>query len=48
MCFDGINNLTAEVLEEHIRLHMMGSEKSTMSSVEWAEDLTGLVRAYLK
>ena len=38
----------AEVLEDHIRLHMMGHEKSAMPSVELAEDLIGLVRAYLK
>jgi hypothetical protein len=38
----------AEVLEDHIRLHMMGHEKSAMPSAELAEDLIGLVRAYLK
>jgi hypothetical protein len=38
----------AEVLEDHIRLHMMGHEKSPMPSAEFAEDLIGLVRAYLK
>jgi DNA-binding FrmR family transcriptional regulator len=43
-----INSLMAEVLEDHIRLHMIGHEKSAMTSVELAEDLIGLVRAYLK
>jgi DNA-binding FrmR family transcriptional regulator len=44
----GINSLMAEVLEDHIRLHMLSNEKSAMPSVELAEDLIGLVRAYLK
>jgi DNA-binding FrmR family transcriptional regulator len=44
----GVNSLMAEVLEDHIRLHMMGDEKNTLPSAELAEDLIGLVRAYLK
>ena len=44
----GINSLMAEVLEDHIRLHMLSDEKSSMPSAELAEDLIGLVRAYLK
>lgn len=44
----GVNSLMAEVLEDHIRNHMMGSEKSAAPSVELAEDLIDLVRAYLK
>jgi DNA-binding FrmR family transcriptional regulator len=44
----GINSLMAEVLEDHIRLHMLTNEKNTMPSAELAEDLIGLVRAYLK
>lgn len=44
----GIDSLMAEVLEDHIRLHMLTSDKNTMPSVELAEDLIGLVRAYLK
>ena len=44
----GVNSLMAEVLEDHIRLHMMGHEKPAMPPVELAEDLIGLVRAYLK
>ena len=44
----GINSLMAEVLEDHIRLHMLGNEKYSMPAAELAEDLIGLVRAYLK
>ncbi|HXY08447.1 MAG TPA: metal/formaldehyde-sensitive transcriptional repressor [Terriglobales bacterium] len=44
----GVNSLMAEVLEDHIRLHMMGDERNTIPSAELAEDLIGLVRAYLK
>lgn len=44
----GINSLMAEVLEDHIRLHMLSNEKNTMPPAELAEDLVGLVRAYLK
>jgi len=44
----GINSLMAEVLEDHIRLHITGHAKNTIPSVELAEDLIGLVRAYLK
>ena len=44
----GVNSLMAEVLEDHIRLHMLSSDKDKMPSEELAEDLIGLVRAYLK
>ncbi|MFP5227971.1 MAG: metal/formaldehyde-sensitive transcriptional repressor [Acidobacteriota bacterium] len=44
----GINSLMAEVLEDHIRLHMMSDKKSSAPSTELAEDLIDLVRAYLK
>lgn len=44
----GINSLMAEVLEDHIRLHMLSPEKSTTNATELAEDLIDLVRAYLK
>ena len=43
----GINGLMAEVLEDHIRLHML-TEKSQHPPTELAEDLIDLVRAYLK
>lgn len=44
----GINSLMAEVLEDHIRLHMLTPEKSSTPPTELAEDLIDLVRAYLK
>jgi DNA-binding FrmR family transcriptional regulator len=44
----GVNSLMAEVLEDHIRLHMLTPEKSSMPPEELAEDLITLVRAYLK
>jgi len=44
----GINSLMAEVLEDHIRLHMISPEKGSPGSIELAEDLIDLVRAYLK
>jgi hypothetical protein len=36
------------VLEDHIRLHLLSSEKSSALPNELAEDLIDLVRAYLK
>ncbi len=44
----GINSLMAEVLEDHIRLHMLSPEKRGADTTELAEDLIELVRAYLK
>jgi DNA-binding FrmR family transcriptional regulator len=44
----GINGLMAEVLEDHIRLHMMNPGKTTFPAQKIAEDLLDLVRAYLK
>jgi len=44
----GINSLMAEVLEDHIRLHMLSPGKAKTDSTELAEDLIDLVRAYLK
>jgi DNA-binding FrmR family transcriptional regulator len=45
----GVNGLMAEILEDHIRLHMMNPDHSEMESPEeLGEDLIGLVRAYLK
>ena len=43
----GINSLMAEVLEDHIRLHLL-SEKKDENPHELAEDMIELVRAYLK
>jgi DNA-binding FrmR family transcriptional regulator len=44
----GINSLMAEVLEDHIRLHLLSPERPTAEPQELAEDLIDLVRAYLK
>jgi DNA-binding FrmR family transcriptional regulator len=44
----GVNGLMAEVLEDHIRLHMMTPHHKLDSPEELGEDLIGLVRAYLK
>ena len=45
----GINSLMAEVLEDHIRLHLLASDKpAAQQPHELAEDLIDLVRAYLK
>jgi len=43
----GVNSLMAEVLEDHIRLHLAGKGKEAMAP-DIAEDLIDLVRAYLK
>ena len=40
--------MMAEVLEDHIRLHMMNPGKTAFPTQEIAEDLIDLVRAYLK
>ena len=44
----GVNSLMAEVLEDHIRLHLLSPEKDVPHPYELAEDLIDLVRAYLK
>ena len=44
----GINSLMAEVLEDHIRPHMLSDPKENVNSTVLAEDLIDLVRAYLK
>ena len=44
----GVNGLMAEILEDHIRLHMMNPDRKGGSPEELGEDLIGLVRAYLK
>jgi DNA-binding FrmR family transcriptional regulator len=43
----GINSLMHEVLEDHIRLHLLG-EGSKPLTPELGEELIDLVRAYLK
>ena len=44
----GINSLMAEVLEDHIRHHLLTPERSKAAPQELAEDMIDLVRAYLK
>jgi DNA-binding FrmR family transcriptional regulator len=44
----GVNSLMAEVLEDHVRLHIMDPKKSQVSREELSEDLISLIRAYLK
>ena len=39
----GVNSLMAEVLEDHIRLHLLTSEKDSAPPHELAEDLIDLV-----
>jgi len=43
-----VNGLMAEILEDHIRLHMINPHQKMESPEELGEDLIGLVRAYLK
>lgn len=43
----GVNSLMAEVLEDHIRLHLVGKGDEAIAP-DIAEDLIDLVRAYLK
>lgn len=44
----GINSLMAEVLEDHIRLHIAAPEKQDPHMAELAKDLIEVVRAYLR
>lgn len=44
----GINSLMAEILDDHIRFHLVAPGKKEISSEEVAADLIDLVRAYLK
>lgn len=44
----GVNSLMAEILEDHIRLHITHPNRGPGSTEELTEDLIGLVRAYLK
>jgi DNA-binding FrmR family transcriptional regulator len=44
----GVNSLMAEILEDHIRLHITHPERGPDSREELTEDLISLVRAYLK
>jgi DNA-binding FrmR family transcriptional regulator len=44
----GVNSLMAEILEDHVRLHITHPSRGAKSSEELTEDLISLVRAYLK
>jgi DNA-binding FrmR family transcriptional regulator len=44
----GVNSLMAEILEDHIRLHITRPHRAPESTEELTEDLISLVRAYLK
>jgi DNA-binding FrmR family transcriptional regulator len=44
----GVNSLMAEILEDHIRLHITHPNRAVESQEELTEDLISLVRAYLK
>jgi hypothetical protein len=44
----GVNSLMAEILEDHIRLHITHPNRRVESPEEPTEDLISLVRAYLK
>jgi len=44
----GVNSLMAEILEDHVRLHITHPGRGTESAEELTEDLINLVRAYLK
>jgi len=43
----GVNSLMAEILEDHVRLHI-AHRRGGESAEDFTEDLIGLVRAYLK
>jgi DNA-binding FrmR family transcriptional regulator len=44
----GVNSLMAEILEDHVRLHITHPDRAKESPEELTEDLISLVRAYLK
>ena len=43
----GINSLMAEVLEDHVRLHLLGGGSAPLTP-DLGEEIIDLVRAYLK
>jgi DNA-binding FrmR family transcriptional regulator len=44
----GVNSLMAEILEDHVRLHIAPPNRGSETAEELTEDLISLVRAYLK
>lgn len=47
-CRGAINGLMAEVLEGHVRFHMIDPKKQTPSQAEATEELLDLVNRYLR
>ncbi len=43
----GINSLMAEVLEDHVRIHLLGGGSAPLTP-DLGEEIIDLVRAYLK
>lgn len=43
-----VNSLMAEILEDHIRLHVTHPNRAKATPEDLTEDLISLVRAYLK
>lgn len=43
-----VNSLMAEILEDHVRLHIIHPKRAKETPEELTEDLIALVRAYLK
>jgi DNA-binding FrmR family transcriptional regulator len=46
-CRGGVNSLMAQVLEDHIRLHLLQG-RTKEASVDLADDLIDIVHAYFK
>jgi DNA-binding FrmR family transcriptional regulator len=44
----GVNSLMAEILEDHVRLHITHPSRGPESPEELTADLISLIRAYLK
>lgn len=47
-CRGAINGLMAEVLEGHVRFHVVDSRRQTASQAEATEELLDLVNRYLR
>ena len=47
-CRGAMNSLMAEVVEGHVREHVMGKGPSASSQADAADELIDVVRAYLK
>ena len=47
-CRGAINALMVEILEGHIRYHVVSQEESRAAQVDAAEELIDVIRSYLK